>query len=109
MSRSYRKPYSAITGTSSAADDKRVARRGVRRRQNQYLRESFLSDDWDDFIMPHKYECSFNETYSWHRDGKQTLQSPPGYPTSWVFLFGEESADERYQQSCDWYQRLHRK
>ncbi len=37
MSRSYRKPYTAITGTKSAHADKKVAARGVRRRQNQWL------------------------------------------------------------------------
>jgi len=37
VSRSYRKPYTAITGTKSAHADKKVAARGVRRRQNQWL------------------------------------------------------------------------
>ena len=37
MSRSYRKPYAAITGTKSAHEDKKAAARGLRRRQNQWL------------------------------------------------------------------------
>ena len=37
MSRSYRKPYTAVTGTKSAHVDKKVAARGLRRRQNQWL------------------------------------------------------------------------
>ena len=35
MSRSYRKPYAAVTGTKSAHKDKKMAARGVRRRQDQ--------------------------------------------------------------------------
>jgi len=37
VSRSYRKPYTAVTGTKSAHVDKKVAARGLRRRQNQWL------------------------------------------------------------------------
>jgi len=38
MSRSYRRPYAAITGTASAKDDKRMAQRGIRRKQNLTLK-----------------------------------------------------------------------
>ncbi len=83
MSRSYRKPYAAITGTVSAKDDKIRAARGVRRTQDGYLRKILQGDLLDEFLIPHRLECSWNEVYSWTRDGKQRLQfsSPrPGPP-----------------------------
>ncbi len=38
MSRSYRRPYAAITGLASAKSDKQLAHRGVRRKQNLALK-----------------------------------------------------------------------
>ena len=72
MSRSYRKPYATICGHRSAADDKRVARRSVRHKENQTIRESV---DWDEFLIPERYECAYNDTWCWARDGKQRLQT----------------------------------
>lgn len=72
MSRSYRhQPFMAVTGTNSAHQDKTLAARGMRRRQNEWLK-----NHWDDegFLMPHRYECSHNETYVWGRDGCQMYQ-----------------------------------
>src|SRR5260221_10236889 len=71
MSRSYRKPFSAVTGRSSAKEDKILAHRGMRRAQNRALRTCL---DWDEFLVPHKFECAWNDVWSWRRDGKQTLQ-----------------------------------
>jgi hypothetical protein len=71
VSRSYRAPYASVTGVRSAADDKRFAARGVRRKQNQWLRETA---DFEDAIVPHRFECPWNDVYSWDRDGKQSLQ-----------------------------------
>ena len=73
MSRSRRRPYSAICGTGSANWDKTAARRGVRRKQNRWLK---ALADHDSALVPHKYECAWNDTYSWNRDGKQFLQLP---------------------------------
>ena len=73
MSRSYRKPFSACTGTKSAKDDKRRANRGVRHKQNQWLR---TLEDYDSALVPHRLECAWNEVYSWGRDGHQYLQVP---------------------------------
>lgn len=73
MSRSYRAPFAAVTGVRSAADDKRFAARGVRCKQNQWLR---VTADFDEAIVPHRLECSWNEVYCWGRDGKQRLQVP---------------------------------
>ena len=69
MSRSYRRPYSAITGLSSAKWDKQMAHRGVRRKQNLALK---TCTDYEDFFTPHRLECHWNDTYNWGRDGAQT-------------------------------------
>jgi hypothetical protein len=75
MSKSYRKPYSTITGHTSAAEDKRIARRMVRHQQNQDIRDLISGDeDLDSFLISHRYECSFNDVWSWGRDGKLTLR-----------------------------------
>ena len=57
MSRSYRKPYAAVTGTVSAKDDKIRAARGVRHVQNCYLRKILHGDLLDQFLIPHRLEC----------------------------------------------------
>lgn len=80
MSRSYRKPYAAVTGTISAKDDKTRAARGVRHVQKCYLRKILQGDLLDRFLIPHPLECSGNEVYSWTRDGKQRLQFPAPRP-----------------------------
>ena len=61
MSRSYRRPYAAITGLASAKDDKRMAHRGVRRKQNLALKNSI---DYENLLLPHRLECAWNNTYS---------------------------------------------
>jgi hypothetical protein len=68
MSRSYRRPFAAITGTASAKDDKRMAHRGVRRNQNRALKTCL---DYEDLLLPHRLECTWNNTYAWGRDGAQ--------------------------------------
>jgi hypothetical protein len=73
VSRSYRKPYTAITGLPRSHDDKKKASRGVRSRQNAWLRNL---KDYDLALIPHRHECAFNNTYLWARDGKQFLVSP---------------------------------
>jgi hypothetical protein len=71
VSRSYRTPFASVTGVRSAADDKRLAARGVRRKQNQWLRKTA---DFDKAIVPHRIECPWNVVYCWGRDGNQRLQ-----------------------------------
>jgi len=88
MSRSYRRPNAAITGLASAKDDKRMAHRGVRRKQNLALKTSI---DYENLLLPHRLECAWNSTYSWGRDGSQINYS-------------------RWRTSDDeWCQRYHRK
>ena len=61
MSRSYRSSFAAVTGARSTADDKRLAARGVRRKQNQWLRKTV---DFGEAIVPHRLECPWNEVYA---------------------------------------------
>jgi hypothetical protein len=68
MSRFTRRPYAAITGTASAKDDKCMAHRGVRRKQNLALKSC---TDYEDFLAPHRLECAWNNTWCWGRDGAQ--------------------------------------
>jgi hypothetical protein len=94
MSRSYRKPYCAVTGCDSAKQDKRWAARGVRRTQNQWLR---MLEDCDSALAPHRLECAWNNVWSWGRDGKQRLQVPSA--NEW----------EEYGGTPPWYRKLRRK
>ena len=69
MSRSRKKrPFESICGGASAKRDKRTAARGVRRVQKLALQ---VAGDHDNLLLPHRYECPWNETWSWGRDGKQ--------------------------------------
>lgn len=104
MSKSYRKPYSAITGVRSAAHDKMVARRCWRRAQEQAIRDC---KDWEELVMPKRLEASFNDVWSWGRDGKQTLQYPPTFREFWPWNYC--TAEEHYQRQLRWYQRIQRK
>ena len=73
MSRSYRKPHAAVCGSDSAHDDKKHAARSVRAAHRQALRDLLKSGLYDEFLLPHRYECSFNDTYLWARDGGKHL------------------------------------
>jgi hypothetical protein len=69
MSRSTRRPFAAVTGTAGAKDDKRMAHRGVRRKQNLSLK---ICIDYEGLLIPHQLECSWNNNYCWDRDGAQS-------------------------------------
>lgn len=111
MSRSYRKPYSAITGVRSAAHDKMVARRCHRRMQNQTLREFIANSlDWDDFVNPKRHEASFNDVWGWGRDGNNRLQFPPEPPYEHDLNWSSQEVELKYyERALKWYARLHRK
>ena len=68
MSRSYRRPFAAVTGVASAKDDKRMAHRGVRRKQNLALKACL---GYETLLLPHPLECAWNNTWVWGRDGAQ--------------------------------------
>ena len=104
MGKSYRKPYSAVTGVKSAKHDKLVARRCWRRVQEQAIRDCF---DWEELVIPKRLEASFNDVWGWGRDGKQTLQFPPKPERSWVYTF--MTAEAWHQRQMKYWARLHRK
>jgi hypothetical protein len=75
MSRSYKKqPFMAICGNGSAKQDKIQAHRGERAAHKRAIHKAMKEQDYD-VLLPHRYECSWNNTYSWGRDGKQMYQS----------------------------------
>jgi hypothetical protein len=79
MSRSYRRPWQAVTGRTSAARDKITAARGVRRRQNQWLfqlAKQPLEVVEQAALVPHRRECAWNDVWSWKRDGTQHYAVP---------------------------------
>jgi hypothetical protein len=92
MSRSYRRPFAAITGLSSAKWDKQMAHRGVRRKQNLVLKTCL---DYDNLLLPHPFECHWNDTYDWGRDGSQCY-------FGWMC-----TSDKDYFRK--WYQKVLRK
>jgi hypothetical protein len=94
VSRSYRKPYTAVTGTKSAHSDKKLAARGLRRRQNQWLH---TLEDVDGALIPHRLECAYNNTYNWGRDGRQHL------------LFPDCQGIDRFDFMHRYWVKLHRK
>lgn len=120
MSRSYRKPYAAITGKNSAHADKTFAARAVRRAQNFALQKVLAQGiDWEDFMLPEIYECSGNDVWGWGRDGNQRLQTrgsqynnPFSYITSPTWM-SEQQIFERWEESKqrtdDWLKDISRK
>jgi hypothetical protein len=85
VSRSYRRPFAAITGLASAKIDKQMAHRGVRRQQNHALK---TCADHENLLIPHRLECHWNDTYNWGRDGAQCYlgrmrDSGEGYFRKW--------------------------
>lgn len=86
-----------------------VARRCWRRAQNHAIR-SFRGDDWLDLIIPARHEASFNDPWSWGRDGKQSLHYPPRWSDlNYWFLHGLDDVEEEFERRKAWYARLKRK
>lgn len=119
MSRSYRRPYSAVTGAPSAAWDKMTAARGMRRAQNKYVHNLSVGNlDWDEIPIPVRLECHHNNVWCWGRDGKQRLQRlnhndlNPYYRTMY-FSGTEQELFERHFDSLErqvrWIQDIQRK
>ena len=74
MSRSYRRPFTAVCGSDvSAKKDKQLAARGVRRVQNRVAKRMLRHPN---LLMPHFRSCPWNEVYDWGRDGGKRLQVP---------------------------------
>jgi hypothetical protein len=74
MSRSFRhQPFQAICGSGSAKHDKQLANRGVRKAHRSALHKAVIEQDYD-VLLPHRLECSWNQVYSWGRDGHQNYE-----------------------------------
>lgn len=85
MSRSRRKPFYTWTGTRSSKEDKKLAHRGERRKQNRVLQQAH---DFDRFLLPHKRECTWNDDLGWNRDGGKWLHDPPAADADpWLVRF----------------------
>lgn len=84
MSRSYRKPYCAVTGVyTDSHDDKKHAARCVRRSQDAWVRDVLAQRiDPDEVPVPDRLECKYNDVWSWGRDGHKRLQTPDAYAWS---------------------------
>lgn len=77
MSRSFRKsPFMSICGYHSAKKDKQLAHRGERRKHSFEIRMAIKEDRLEEYIPPIKRECSWNNVYSWVRDGNQRYCVP---------------------------------
>ena len=88
MSRSYRRPFAATNGTASAKNDKRWAHRGARRKQNLALK---TCADYENLLVPHQLECTWNNTWAWSRDGAQR-------DFSYLRLLPDESSQNYYRK-----------
>lgn len=76
MSRSFRRqPFMAVTGPGSAKRDKITAHRGERRAQNRAINKAFKEQDFENFLLPARHECHWNNNYCWGRDGSQMYQT----------------------------------
>lgn len=72
MSRSFKnRPFMSICGNNSAKRDKTLAHRGERRAHRRAIEQAVHFADFEDFLPPHRLECSCNEVWCWNRDGHQ--------------------------------------
>jgi hypothetical protein len=120
MSHSYRRPYAAVTGVRSAHWDKTTAARGMRRAQNQYVRDLRIENiEWDETPIPHKLECHHNNNYNWGQDGRQSFKtiSHNTYnvyylrwsPCVWTDEELIRHRDERVEYEVRWIEKIQRK
>jgi hypothetical protein len=109
MGKSYRKPYAAITGVASAKDDKRVARRALRRMENQRIRNCKSQEDFELLCMPDRLDAAYNDTWSWGRDGSQYIHFPPKFGATMSPWWNEKDEIEWYDYQVKYYLKLCRK
>lgn len=77
MSRSYKKqPFVAICGGASAKKDKVLAHRGERSAHRHAIYGALRAQEFDDFLLPLRLECSHNDVWGWCRDGRQRYTVP---------------------------------
>ncbi len=106
MSRSYRRPYAPITGASSAREDKQRAARGARRVYDRELRRAAARETWDEFVLPDRRECPWNNVWGWDRDGRQRLQV---FPSRWDREYLARGLVRLYERQKLRFDRLGRK
>lgn len=113
--KSYRLPYSSVLGVvRSCKWDKRIANRAIRRTQNSFVNNC---SEWDEELIPHRYECAHNNVYGWNRDGNQSLQTirHNDYNPFWIkpSYYSEEKAisnhKKRLARRLKWIEELSRK
>lgn len=107
MARSFKhQPFSAITGSRSAKNDKVYAHRGVRRAQNAAIAKALKEDGFDeDFNLPHFRECHWNNVYNWSRDGKQHYQKLDNNDWQRYLKAQEPETYARYRWELTWYKK----
>lgn len=99
MSRSYRRPWTSLAGTShhgSAKQDKQYAARGVRRCHQQVLSLALRTEDYENLLLPHRLECACNDVWGWGRDGR-VLPGLAGVRKDWYY-----SEFCRFEQGLAW-------
>lgn len=118
MSHSVRQPYASWCGHNhSAAKDKHMAGRAVRRKQNAAIRQAWVEDAFENFLLPDRYECGHNEVWTWVRDGTNRLQRPESRRYRHELgialqLERDDLLDEAWRDALDlyrWWLDLHRK
>ena len=109
MSRSFKhRPFTAICGGGSAKHDKVLAHRGERRANQRAVQKARKEQDFENFLAPHKFECHWNNTYCWGRDGNQNYCGLSG--RDWYYFTQASSSDEYFGQWPPlWYQAMLRK
>ena len=109
MSRSYRQPFQAITGSQSAKQDKIRAHRGERRLLKRAIKAAERRG-FDDFLLPHKFEAYWNNNYKWDRDGRQIYVMQPQHSRSDLTrAFDPQHYEEWLKEEQERYRRLLRK
>lgn len=114
MSRSYKKqPFQSICGNRGAKRDKILAHRGERRAHKLAIHRA-KQTDFENFLLPDIYECSWNEVYGWSRDGNQFWQGLTAKDWSIHVLASTPDSCEygRSRYACwppTWYTEMMRK
>lgn len=100
----------AITGSTSAKQDKVRAHRGERRLQNWAIRVAERRG-FEDFLLPHKLEAHWNNNYRWDRDGRQLYFPPPQHSRSadWFWAYAPDRYADWLKEEQECYRKLQRK
>lgn len=93
MGKSYRRPYGTFGSCASAKKDKVMAHRCLRRLQERSLR---AAQDFEEYIIPLRYEAAHNDVWGWARDGKQHFQDHPPTIHAWEDYEQEMKDHERW-------------